>query len=107
MQMSIDQYGYSEYLARNDDGSLISCYEFRAAVQSIGMSPEQIAPTLGVSHYTVRRWMVGAGLPNPDSQQRLRDFIHYVRISRAASYAALLEPYLATGDDAPLYRSDR
>jgi hypothetical protein len=100
-----EHYGFSEILAANPDGSPITIYEFRAALLALGIEPTEAGQWLERSETTVRRWMAGVGCPTPSSQAIIREFVHFARITRTASYAAFIEPYMATGDHATLYRA--
>lgn len=72
-------WGYSEYLARDDDGSMISRHAFIELCDALDASDEDVARALGVHVNTVRRWYDGLGLPVPASQDAIRDFMRYGR----------------------------
>lgn len=79
MSYTVKLRGYTEFLARGDNGHLISRYEFRSLVEELGHTDEEVANAFGVSVWTIRRWYDGLGLPYPEHQDAIREFVRFGR----------------------------
>lgn len=90
--------GYTDYLARNPDGSMVSVTEFRAVIIGLGIDVDSAARWFGCHRTTILRWMAGLGIPNPYNQARIVAFMLGIRRSQNGGYQQLLGQFGAAGD---------
>jgi transcriptional regulator with XRE-family HTH domain len=93
--MSSHEYGYTEYLARDKQGHLLTHDEFRALVAALHLHDADLASLFGVHEATISRWRHGLGMPYPRHQRAILEFVEFARQRLGASYQRRIDAYIA------------